>query len=632
MVYDKKLCSKCSDYFSSESFWHMSYGRGLGYLFQRSFLNLRENSSECTLCGFIYEALLQACKKRGPRERWSIDSDDVLYYSRVLHGEFDTDTAPHSHQTFRLRVSTDYQYTLGGNLDISVIRDFQRPARGEHIEIDVAMLGERMFLQGRRMEQCPDTDLVKSWLQFCCGEGGSRCASEPMNSYKLINVDAMMVEQMKTKSRYAALSYVWGKDTTKHFRLTEDLRAVLSTPGSLDKSRQDIPLVFLDAIQLCRTLGIGYLWIDALCHDKTRTTLSKELPTAIAQIYSNAFVTIVASGKDALSGLPGISTKREVQLTRQFGETTIAVVQPQIDIAMADSDWMKRGWTFDEYVRSNHLLVVTDDQLYFKCKKQDIILCEDMWYESPDYLGTTMRKIELPSVDGLWGWNASDDEKGFFAYTLAVYEYFSRQMTQQKDLALGFDGWREFREKEIGKNLLYNLPVSEFARALCFELRGCERRKPGKDWSNNLIYTPSWSWQGWVGSENDMIEYISAWSFDTPSMQFYRFRKDGNAQECQLFPFPEQNEPTKEDLEFMLGMLSMWRKLSQTHPEKLSRYWKADIQRLKKTQILTMAYSQSTSKLSHLRVSAKKFLEKSTVKHDRHHRCYMACLKAWLTA
>ncbi|KAI0156807.1 hypothetical protein GGR57DRAFT_462385 [Xylariaceae sp. FL1272] len=59
--------------------------------------------------------------------------------------------------------------------------------------------------------------------------------------------------------RYAALSHCWGSD----------LDFIVLCEDNLDQFRQaippDLPQSFLDAIAICRHLGIPYLWIDCIC-------------------------------------------------------------------------------------------------------------------------------------------------------------------------------------------------------------------------------------------------------------------------------------------------------------------------------------------------------------------------------
>jgi hypothetical protein len=61
------------------------------------------------------------------------------------------------------------------------------------------------------------------------------------------------------RKRYATLSYFWGRKG--HFTTT---RATLLQ--RLEKiPKEDLPQTFQDSVALTRSLGLRYLWIDAIC-------------------------------------------------------------------------------------------------------------------------------------------------------------------------------------------------------------------------------------------------------------------------------------------------------------------------------------------------------------------------------
>ena len=59
---------------------------------------------------------------------------------------------------------------------------------------------------------------------------------------------------------YATLSYYWGKDPPFNTLTIDNLNEFcLSLP------EQDFPPVFLKAMTVTRSLGLNFIWIDALC-------------------------------------------------------------------------------------------------------------------------------------------------------------------------------------------------------------------------------------------------------------------------------------------------------------------------------------------------------------------------------
>ena len=94
---------------------------------------------------------------------------------------------------------------------------------------------------------------------------------------------------------YAALSYCWGGEQS--FKLTHD--RVTGWRSSIPY--EELPQTLKDAFIVCLKLGIGCLWVDALCilQDDVRdkTVQIANMPA----IYRNSAVTITAASASAAS-------------------------------------------------------------------------------------------------------------------------------------------------------------------------------------------------------------------------------------------------------------------------------------------------------------------------------------------
>jgi Heterokaryon incompatibility protein (HET) len=71
--------------------------------------------------------------------------------------------------------------------------------------------------------------------------------------------DARLYISQGEKQAYAALSHCWG---SAQF-LTTTKATFLARQRGIDW--QDLPKTFQDAIEVCRTIDIRYIWIDSLC-------------------------------------------------------------------------------------------------------------------------------------------------------------------------------------------------------------------------------------------------------------------------------------------------------------------------------------------------------------------------------
>ncbi|KAK7715694.1 hypothetical protein SLS63_011281 [Diaporthe eres] len=114
-----------------------------------------------------------------------------------------------------------------------------------------------------------------------------------------------------TKMRYACLSHCWGNPQeicqTRRPDIEEpkDNLEVHTGRGNIEKSKDDlgglkVPLdaltkTFQDAVEVCRSLKIKYIWIDSLCIIQNNPEDWENEAARMADIYENAYITIAAT-------------------------------------------------------------------------------------------------------------------------------------------------------------------------------------------------------------------------------------------------------------------------------------------------------------------------------------------------
>jgi hypothetical protein len=88
-------------------------------------------------------------------------------------------------------------------------------------------------------------------------------------------------------------------------------------------------------------------------------------------IYAAASETLVArAGKDSTHGIPGVSIQRPFCERVKIGSLRISLlVEPSLQ-AIMDSIWATRGWTLQEGLMSNRLIVFTDHQILYICNSK----------------------------------------------------------------------------------------------------------------------------------------------------------------------------------------------------------------------------------------------------------------------
>jgi hypothetical protein len=160
-----------------------------------------------------------------------------------------------------------------------------------------------------------DLTLCRKWLDLCddhhsgsLGQCFSRKTSREFlrECLRLIDVDKKkIVKGSLDRTRYVALSYVWGEDRMK-WEMPRTRKAAVRA----DKSGEEIielpkvlPRTIRDAIEVTRVISYHYLWVDSLCiiqDDEEDRDLQINM---MDEIYSNADLTIAAgSGLRKLFG------------------------------------------------------------------------------------------------------------------------------------------------------------------------------------------------------------------------------------------------------------------------------------------------------------------------------------------
>lgn len=170
------------------------------------------------------------------------------------------------------------------------------------------------------------------------------------------------------KLPYAALSHCWGsgKDIT---RTSRQSLAYYTTVGI---SISNLPKTFQDAIHICRRLDIHYVWIDSLCIIQDDAQDWQQQASCMADVYSNAYVTIAAShAKDPtqgcyssadpsyvgyrVPGYPNIVVRRESELPSLFESGTL----------------FTRGWIYQEMVLSPRVIHFCANEVVWQCAAYD---------------------------------------------------------------------------------------------------------------------------------------------------------------------------------------------------------------------------------------------------------------------
>lgn len=356
-------------------------------------------------------------------------------------------------------------------------------------------------------------DQIKRWLSRCIDDHGPDCNAlrtpTPItlpSSFRLVDTSEWCVVHMPDPEEYVALSYVWAlaSDSAEKqkLQLQRDNVQEMEKPGGLDRGL--LPEVLVDAIQLCAELGQRYLWIDRLCIVQDDMDTKVEQLDAMGVIYHRAFLTIVALGDGVTRGLPGVSSRPRPRSYVNYSWDLLAAMSnpmgdvrtPWVELAIQNSKWNDRAWTFQERFLSRRRLFFDEGQVYGNC-------CKERWSDNTDgYEEEAWMKTAYWQGEGLNDTFVDAKEDSLAVCTGPLQQYTPRSLTFQEDILNAFAGVGSILRSRLNTDMLCGHPEKFFLESLLWiptDDGGKQRPLPD---------IPSWSWASWV----DGIEWTTDWA------------------------------------------------------------------------------------------------------------------------
>lgn len=305
------------------------------------------------------------------------------------------------------------------------------------------------------------------------------------------------------RARYATLSHRWGTAGDDLVLTLENLEFLVN-----DIPWPEIPKTAQDAIEVCRKLGIQYLWIDALNIIQGYKPDWDEESEKMSSIYGHSYLNIAAmdsndphggcfrsTGSDkrypahAVPGHPKIRIQQQPHFTHlDFGQNYAT--------SSRSPPLLQRGWVLQERLLSPRCVYYGRDELLWECKACADCLCggtnviarfKDVHHRSLSPNGNP-----LP-----------------FEWMRITERYSCLDLTHDSDRAVALSGIaQEAAASGRGGKYLAGLWSEKLAHQLCWEIPGASR-KP-------MVYiAPSWSWLSVFGSVHygqNRMDFQAAWS------------------------------------------------------------------------------------------------------------------------
>ncbi|KAF4627580.1 hypothetical protein G7Y89_g10574 [Cudoniella acicularis] len=325
---------------------------------------------------------------------------------------------------------------------------------------------------------------------------------------------------------YVTLSHCWGSLTI----LTTKKNNLSLHKKSIELAA--LPKTFQDAIQVTRSLGIRYLWIDSLCIVQDDLEDWARESSRMASIYRDSYLTLSATS--ARDGSEGLFKPREVQigcvkLTAPGSEEVIATLLARrgrkhtcfqgthTDIWKNDGlePLMTRAWVYQERLLSRRLLHFASDEMIWECQTMADCECGFLPTDEPvrkalrDKGDTDEANMSDRSVFEILN---SREKEGTEAETQRWYQlirnYTFLNITKDEDRLPAFSGIAS--SLITADNYIAGLRKDNGVRDLLWFVLSSTNPRRAKSY-----IAPSWSWAsiiGGIGNYTIMYDYPTEWN------------------------------------------------------------------------------------------------------------------------
>lgn len=252
---------------------------------------------------------------------------------------------------------------------------------------------------------------------------------------------------------------------------------------------------FKDAIDFTCRLGVEFIWIDSLCIIQGSKADWEQEAVKMASYYSNAHLTIAASGAvDGSIGLfprlPGTERPLDISgndgLGRPFNLIARTVIDHPFDVDEDERDRFpltKRGWVFQEHILSRRFLHFGPRELTWECHSDTHCQC-GMIPTRPRSDHVTNQVLSTAK----FGLDTKDLRSCRKLWYENVESIMNMDFTYLSDRLAAAAGVASLLSKGYKGRYLAGLWEDSLLQDLCWAVLEDGRRP------DDLRNTPSWSW------------------------------------------------------------------------------------------------------------------------------------------
>jgi hypothetical protein len=369
------------------------------------------------------------------------------------------------------------------------------------------------------------SDVCKIWIRNCelshprCRKGPATLPGRILDvGFHENNQVRLCVFEDHQKGCYTALSHCWGgliqcRTTTSNY--SERLNGILVS---------SLPQSFQDAVTVTRSLGVRYLWIDALCIVQDDISDWETISGDMAAIYRNAYLVIGADmAENCHEGFldswepgkyPTSPGKPVAYITDEKAILYWRTLEHEAKPCHVFADRPRRQklaervWTFQEHLLSTRMIHFTDTELVWECECS--ILCECMELVSQDTTGGNKEDLRGGSRGGMGGfrqWLQTSSDNKFDMWSYIVNEVMGKSITYEQDILPALSGIASEIQRSGAGPYLAGIWLNDYPQGLFWTSGGnnTSAQRP-------LAYrAPTWSWAS-LKTDQPLCKHSFWWS------------------------------------------------------------------------------------------------------------------------
>lgn len=359
-----------------------------------------------------------------------------------------------------------------------------------------------------------------------------------------------------------------------------------------------------DAVTVCRSLSIGYLWIDSLCIIQDQKSHSASSDTdggtdwqnesqMMGDIFSNAYVTICAANSSSCHqsflerslvqtdldlAFVNENEQLDVKGTLTLVQSTPALAKNEstgerpLAMDLHGSRWIDRAWVFQERHMSPRMLIFGATMVHFRCAW--LSMAENGYHEQHAHPQTLSGLLTNWSLDQ----SQHEDSKSKAKKTLAlqkefrglIRDYRTTSLTYPSDRLPAISGLISRVAKAVGdassqglwKESLYYDLLWKTPSPSSLRFRNVIAQRSSLDNVN-----PSWSW---LCEENQNRGYFGVHRFKVNSLAL-----QPEYQELQILD-RQDNDKHRPDTAISTGQRNILRIIARAKPLRADKWGKIE--------------------------------------------------------